>query len=259
MKLCFSTLGCPDWTLDKVAENGAKYGFDGVELRIADGHHINPSFDARQRENIRKMFDGYGLEIVILSGYTQFCWEDEAELEANGEALLKNAQLAADLNVPYLRTFMGANGDFTQKGAEVLKKYCDQAYEMGVIVLAEIHDSMNTGERAAQILQEVNSPGFQILWDVHHSITAGEALEKTWEAVGSHVYHVHMKDADADNKPCLLAEGVLPLQQITDVLKKGGYKGHVSFEWEKTWIRELEEPEVALPQYVSYMKKLLDA
>jgi hypothetical protein len=37
-------------------------------------------------------------------------------------------------------------------------------------------------------------------------------------------------------------------------LRNDGYQGYYSFEWEKLWHPELEEPEVALPAYVSAMR-----
>jgi sugar phosphate isomerase/epimerase len=34
VKLGFTTLGCPEWTIEEVARNAASLGFDGVELRV---------------------------------------------------------------------------------------------------------------------------------------------------------------------------------------------------------------------------------
>ena len=43
MKLGFSTLGCPDWSLGQIASNAKNYGYDGVELRVHQDHnHIWP-------------------------------------------------------------------------------------------------------------------------------------------------------------------------------------------------------------------------
>jgi hypothetical protein len=41
------------------------------------------------------------------------------------------------------------------------------------------------------------------------------------------------------------------------LLEQGGYDGYLSFEWEKAWHPEIDEPEVAIPQYATYMRKLL--
>ncbi len=33
MKISFTTLGCPDWDIDTICQNGQAYGFDGVDFR----------------------------------------------------------------------------------------------------------------------------------------------------------------------------------------------------------------------------------
>jgi sugar phosphate isomerase/epimerase len=209
-----------------------------------------------QRKEARELFTSHGLTIAILSGYTVFCGDDAAELESNGEALLRNAELAADLQSPYVRTFLGTAGEFTSRGAEVLRRYCDKAKDLGVTVLMETHDSMKTGKQAAELLANVGSGGLAILWDIHHSITGLEQPRDTWQAIGQHIRHIHIKDADSAHKPCMMGRGVLPVPDIVQLLKRGGYEGFYSFEWEKTWIRELEEPEIALPHYLEYMKNI---
>ena len=257
MKLSFSTLGCPDWNLTQAAEKGAEYGYDGIELRIHGDRHVDPSLSKEERQQVKQLFASHGLEIASLAGYTTFCGSDPARLKSNSEALVTNAKLAADLGAPYLRTFVGEDGEFLQAGAEALRKACDQAHELGVTVAMEIHDALKTGAMAAELINTVNSPGLAILWDIHHSLANDETPEETWRNVGKHVCHMHVKDANAAGDSCLVGEGVFPLQEIVDVLRKNKFTGYLSFEWEKTWVRTLEEPEVALPHYLAYMRRLL--
>lgn len=40
------------------------------------------------------------------------------------------------------------------------------------------------------------------------------------------------------------------------LLAGGGYDGWLSFEWEKRWHSELEEPEVAFPAFVRTLREL---
>lgn len=252
MKLSFCTLGCPDWTLEQIAYNGAAYGFDGVELRIDGNKHVDPSFDAAKRLSIRKMFADSGLCIVCLSGYTQFCGDDSSALEENCEALLQNVLLATDLGAPFVRTFLG--GPFTDMGAAVLRKCCDKAAEAGVTVLMEIHDALSTGKQAAEICESVGSGGFGILWDMHHSMS--EKPEETWNYLKNKIRHMHIKDADSHNNICHIGQGVLPVAEVVRVLEENSYDGYFSYEWEKMWIPELDIPEIALPKYVEFMRGL---
>jgi len=257
LKLCFSTLGCPDWDITQVAEKGAAYGFDGVELRISGNRHVDPSLTKEERKKIKEMFAANNLKIAIISGYTLFCGDDETALKENSETLLKNIELAADLGAPYLRSFLGENGGFTQAGAETLRVACAKAHESGVTVLLEIHDALLHGKMAAQLIEQVNSPGLAVLWDIHHSINGKETPEETWRHAGKYIKHVHIKDADAGDKICLMGEGILAVNDVVQTLSTNGFEGFLSFEWEKTWIPTLQEPEVALPHYLAYMKNLI--
>ncbi|MCL2361639.1 MAG: sugar phosphate isomerase/epimerase [Defluviitaleaceae bacterium] len=257
MKLCFSTLGCPDWDIIQVAEKGAAYGFDGVELRISGNRHVDPALTKDERKKIKKMFAAHNLTIAIISGYTLFCGDDEILLKENEEALLKNIELAADLGAPYLRSFLGENGCFTEAGVETLRRACAKAYESGVTVLLEIHDALKDGKMAAQLVRQVNSLGLAVLWDIHHSLNNKEAPEETWRHAGKYIKHVHMKDADANDEICLMGDGILVVRDVVQTLSANGFDGFLSFEWEKTWIPKLQEPEVALPGYVAHMKKLM--
>ena len=40
MRLSFSTLGCPDWTLPRVLDVAGREGYDGVELRFLEGDPV---------------------------------------------------------------------------------------------------------------------------------------------------------------------------------------------------------------------------
>ena len=46
----------------------------------------------------------------------------------------------------------------------------------------------------------------------------------------------------------------MPIFEAIDLLRKGGYKGYYSFEWEKLWHPEIEAPELAIADYAQAMK-----
>jgi predicted xylose isomerase-like sugar epimerase len=47
----------------------------------------------------------------------------------------------------------------------------------------------------------------------------------------------------------LTGTGDVPVRQQVEELAKAGYRGFYSFEWEKRWHPEIEEPEMAIRQY----------
>ena len=48
----------------------------------------------------------------------------------------------------------------------------------------------------------------------------------------------------------LLGTGTVGVQAIVKALVQGGYKGLFGLEWEKVWHPDIDEPEVAFPQYM---------
>ena len=56
--------------------------------------------------------------------------------------------------------------------------------------------------------------------------------------------------------PVLAGRGRVPLAEALAAIETLEFDGYVSFEWEKYWHPEIEEPEVALPDFMSAIRKL---
>ena len=56
--------------------------------------------------------------------------------------------------------------------------------------------------------------------------------------------------------PVLAGRGAVSFTSVVNALRGLGYDGYISFEWEKYWHPEIEEPEVALPDFVTAMKAI---
>jgi len=258
MKLCFATLGCPTWSLARIAERAALYGYDGVELRIGGDKHIDPAMSAEERAGVKRLFAEAGLAIASTSGYTRFAGQTNPALEGQRDDLIRNIGLASDIGSPYVRTFMGEEdgGRLSEYGARMLREACERAREQGVTVLMETHDSLGDGKQALDLLNTVGSGGLGVLWDIHRTAMAGETPAQTYAALGANIRHLHVKDADAEHRPCLPGEGILPIMEVSRLLEERGFDGYLSFEWEKMWAPELEEPEEAFPRYIALLRSL---
>ena len=113
-----------------------------------------------------------------------------------------------------------------------------------------------SGSKIEKIINKIQNKGVGVLWDIHHPFRAGESLDETYRKVGTLIKHVHIKD-EIEGKLCLTGKGTLPIKELVTLLKEKGYPGYLSFEWEKMWVKELEDPEIAFPQYVEYMKSII--
>ena len=105
MKIGYSTLGCPEWDLPRIAEELATCGYDGVEIRGMEGKHLGSGSDATERQQVREMFDVRGVEIVCVTAYTRFTIREE--LETNLKTTEDYIRLARDIGASYVRVFGG--------------------------------------------------------------------------------------------------------------------------------------------------------
>jgi sugar phosphate isomerase/epimerase len=56
--------------------------------------------------------------------------------------------------------------------------------------------------------------------------------------------------------PVLAGTGEVSFAETLASIEELNYEGYVSFEWEKYWHPEIEEPEVALPDFINAIRKL---
>lgn len=268
MKLCFSTLGCPDWSWTRVVEAAPRMGYDGLEIRGIEGEMNLPKAKPFLPDNLGNTMADLakrGLSIACLGASSYFHG-------ANAEENLKEAKayvdLAARLRVRYVRVFGDKIPDPAKRKqtlrqvAASLRELGEYAAPQGVRVLVETHGDFSRSRDLLEVLEDVDNPYVGVLWDVHHPYRFhGETLADTFAQLGKFIFHVHLKDSVATSdgfRYCLPGEGDVPLGEVVGLLRSAAYQGWLSFEWEKRWHPELEEPEVALPAFARVMRDLLN-
>ncbi len=100
MKIAYTTLACPDWTIEQCAQAARDYGYDEIELRLLDGAILQPGADlARIRAACA------GVPIICVDTSVSLAQPDEtarAKQIADGKAMIN---MAVALNSPYIRVF----------------------------------------------------------------------------------------------------------------------------------------------------------
>jgi sugar phosphate isomerase/epimerase len=265
MKFGLSTLGCPGWTLERVAEAAVEYGYDGIELRVLDGEIITPALLRANRVRLVQLF-GKGIPALIGLGTScRFTAASAAERAAQGKELLEFIAIAGDLGVPMVRVFGGKITDGASDEVAIERvsgglNSCSGAAEASNVVIAlETHDDFSRSGMVARALAKVPSRSVGAIWDVHHPYSMGEALAEVWTNLAPRLVHVHLKDArrrlDGGWDLVLLGQGEVPCREILRALVLRDYQGYVVAEWEKKWHPSIEEPEVAFPQHIALMRQ----
>jgi sugar phosphate isomerase/epimerase len=270
MKLAFSTLGCPRWELEEVARAAREYGYAGLELRALGGGLdllARPEFAPEAVEGTRRRLEEQGLSVCCVDTSCTFHEPDAEERRRQVETALRHCELAAALGAPLIRVFPdkiqpGVTREETRGFvAESLRAIAERA-PASVRVGLETHGDFAAAHETVEIVRRAEHPNVSIIWDVANSLAAGSDVEEAARAVAPHLAHVHLRDArPVEGRehwlPVLAGRGLVPFDTAFDALRSNGYEGFVSFEWEKYWNPEIEEPEVALPDFARAASRLL--
>jgi sugar phosphate isomerase/epimerase len=258
LPLGFSTLGCPSWSLRQILDFANTHGFPALELRgLEDKIDItqHPDLAPARLADVKQQLAGRNLTVVCLGASARMHDLDAAQLDEAGRFI----DLARALGTPYVRVFGdryvdGESREATRERiAANLRKLGERAYNLGVTLLIESHGDFTDSPSLLEILERANSPAVALLWDAHHTFVAsGEAPADTVRQLGRWIRHTHLKDsvaAGTGRRYVLTGTGDVPVRQQVEELAKAGYRGFYSFEWEKRWHPEIEEPEIAIRQY----------
>jgi sugar phosphate isomerase/epimerase len=269
IKLAFSTLGCPNWQLSQIVETAARLGYDGVELRAVDGSLdllSRPEFQPQQIRATRAQFEDRNIEVCCLDTSCAFHSRDQQERSTQIDVAVAHAELAAEFRAPFIRVFpdkiqVGATREETRDYiVESLTKIAERL-PGEVTVALETHGDFAKTETSREIATLVNHPQVRLIWDVANSVAAGDSIIQASQTVQPFLSHIHLRDAEpvADSEhwlPVLAGNGKVSFEETLEAIDKSNYNGYVSFEWEKYWHPEIEEPEVALPNFINAIRKL---
>ncbi|HXN21602.1 MAG TPA: sugar phosphate isomerase/epimerase family protein [Candidatus Dormibacteraeota bacterium] len=256
----FSTLGCPAWDWLKILDFAQQNGFAAVELRGLQGNMDLPSrpeFSSTQIAHSKKDVAARGLHLACLGSSANMHDTDPQKHEQQLSDARRFIDLASTLEVPYVRVFgnklVGPREQALEQIAASLQSLGQYAGAKNVTVLIESHGDFTDSPSLREILEKSNSPHVGLLWDAHHTFVTGkEDPAVTVRQLGKYIRHTHLKDSRVDGDQIhyvLTGRGHVPVREQVQALRKTGYQGYYSFEWEKVWHPEIEEPEVAFADF----------
>ena len=266
LKLSFSTLGCPDWTFEKIAGFAAENGYSGIEVRGIQRQMDLTKCKEFASDNISatmRLMKDKGLRFVDLGSSAEM-HHDDAERQKHLDEARRFIELAGQLNCPYVRVFPNKlPKEDRDKTIDIiisnLKEVGNYANGTSVMVLMETHGDVTESALIKKIMDSVNHPKVGLVWDVANMWTiTKESPAQVYSLLKKYIHHTHIKDAkltDGGPQYKLMGKGEVPIFEAIDILYKDGFKGYYSFEWEKMWHPEIDEPEVALADYPKAMKE----
>lgn len=270
MKLAFSTLGCPDWEFEQIAQTALALGYEGIELRALGGSLDLLSRPELQRNRVsetRAWLNEKGLTICCVDTSCRFDSKDVNELPEQVEIAVKHGELAEGLGAPLIRVFPDKipEGATREKTRDQIASCLSEAAKQlpdGVNLGLETHGDFARGKYATEIVRLANHPKIFLIWDIANAIASGDEAHESAKEVSPFLAHIHLRDAKhvAGREhwlPVLAGRGQVSFEDAVKAARSIAYDGFICFEWEKYWHRELEEPEVAFADFANAMKRIL--
>lgn len=240
-KRTFSTLGCPDLSLEEVITLSNNVAITGIELRVLDGTFDLPTFLAANYGRPFMLADRMKKErakIISLSTSLKLA----GSMPPDFDRFIEFIPWADGLRVPYLRVCDGGSptdndthGEMSSSVAWFREQRARRNWVTDVMV--ETGDALSTSEKIISFLKR--SPGTKILWDAHHTWkVGGEDPLTTWRAIRPHVVYIHVKDSvsvpqkDLPYTYKIPGTGEFPMKELREVLWKE-YSGPLCLEWER--------------------------
>lgn len=267
MRLAFSTLACPDWKVPQIMTLASACGYEGIELRFVENEDSLWKLAVFRGEGLtatKNALGDAGLTICCVDTSCRFHFPDPKERArwiGEGERM---AELAAALAAPGIRVFgdmiqPGADRDSTRSWiAESMRTLADKIASTGVEVWLETHGDFAGSAETASVLDEAARSTIGVIWDPANCYVESQERPREGASIlGATIRHMHFKDLEVHGKewkPVLTGQGNFPLKEVQEALSKIGYKGFVSFEWEKKWRPEIEDASIALPQFVQWFR-----
>ncbi len=235
------------WAFDDACRTIRKIGYTGIEIAPFTLAEKPSDVTAAQRKEFARVMQSEGLTFVglhwlMVSPPGLHVTTPDAELRARGWQHIRDLiDLCADLGPdgvmvfgsPKQRASTGglSRAEATRHMAEGLASVAPHAAERGVTVLLEALpigqcDVVQTLKEAVEIVEEIDSPAIQTMFDVHNAIDEAKPHAALIERHIGHIRHVHVNELDG--RHC--GAGNYDFRPVFEALERVNYKGWVSLE-----------------------------
>jgi len=267
MKISFSTLACPDWTLTQAVHLASASHYDGIELRFIQNEDLLwklPAFSS-DLAGSRRLIEDAGLVVACVDTSCHFHSPEAVTRSAEIDTGERMADLAESLGARGIRVF----GDKVQPGAsreqtrtwiaESIALLAGKIKGRPVEIWLETHGDFASSGETASVLRASGSRAAGAVWDAANCfIETGEEPPQGAAALASLIRHVHIKDLRNNGgkwEPALPGQGSFPMEEVLAGLHRLRFDGFVSFEWEKKWYPEIPDASVAVPRFAEWYRK----
>ena len=262
-----------------ICDKAKEMGFEGIEFSGIDtAKYSHGEDDIECAKNIAEHCREIGLEVINFAVGANFLADDiDAELkkifhcvdiaEALGAPVMRH-DICSKLPAKHLYNWENAKEDI----APYIRRVTEYAASKGIRTCSENHGLIfQAPERVEALIREVGSENYGWLCDIGNFLCADADPLRSVAIAAPYTFHAHVKDflfKPAElGKPesffvtksgnflrgTILGHGIVPVKECIGLLKKAGYDGWVSLEFEG-----LEDNMKALEMGYRYLKAAIE-
>lgn len=256
MKPAFSTVACPDWTIDEVIPFASRAGYLGVEFRsfgpAASDLACEPFLTGH--EKTRGLLAEHGVEAAAIATSIRYdqpvfppvlgrvFGDFERPVRDTRAAVLE----AGAIECPFVRVFaFELVGESRKSGTRRIIQRLDlaarTARHTGVRLLLENGGSFPTAADVMNLIDRVGSPFIAAAYSPAVAAMAGEDPGEGVRLLGPVLGSVKLRDM-AGGRPAPLGEGELGVESFVRSLADSGYAGWAVYEHDRLWWPDLPDP-----------------
>lgn len=256
------------------------FGVDGVELCVFPHQLPEGKTMAEYAKEIRDYAVSVGLEVPMFTvGANLYCKEPQQEVSR----LLQHVDIAAACEIPMMRidvaqTFFGDESSKSPKKvieyvAPYIREIAQYAKERGVLLCSENHGRlMQDSYRMEELFYAVDHENYKLLCDIGNFSAVDEDCAVAVSRLLPHICYVHAKDSFIKSgmrydpgrgygrsrggnfrRATIFGHGDIPTFQILTAIKRSGYDGYVSLEFEG-----IEDNIMAIDIGLENLKRMID-
>lgn len=266
MKIAFSTVCCPELSVEDAVAAAARWGFQGLEMRLtpngvgASAFNCDPMAIGAQQ--LHDLFEDAGVDPVGLATgitYDKQVWPPVVgrlfQSEEIGVPETKSAvEHAAEAGIPYVRVFgerLGSGEPAAwgwRRISERLALASQTARNTNTRVLIENSGSFARAADLKTLHDMVGRPHLAMSYSVLAAVQEGECPMTEIGQILPSTSVVRIGDIAEDGRPVPLGEGTLPIEAFVGKLKELNYRGWIVYEYPRLWRSDLLDAEAVLPR-----------
>ncbi len=265
MKLSFSTKGWHHHSFTEFCEIAEDLKIDGIEL-----HNINNRLFTDRDGAFHDYSAAATSRLLYEKKLSIPCIDTICDISIKGGAdaamleTMRCLEIAEFLKIPYIRFKSRLETDI-HEGIESVEEFIEKVLPMaerkGVTILLESSGVFRDTALLRETLDKFASDNLAALWNISEAYFACSDPETVIKNLGAYVRHVHFNDVKNENgtwEYSLAGEGELPISDIMNALRSINYDGFVSLVWDPGWCEEIDDIEIILTQFVSFMRQFGD-